>query len=206
MKHIALIAALFGLVLSATAQNFGFSVYSSPGTALNAGTNYTIIPPDSKTGGEPLVTYLNANCLFASGTATLTAYVSTNQTTANYTNSTTTVYVASTNGFSAGSYVVIQHVVAGALPRFRNEAAQISSVAATNIVLATAPTSTVVPGDIVNVEQSWATIPFASSATATSINGPGILSGQRSEPFLLILAGSAAGTNTINAACATYQP
>lgn len=205
MKNILALIALLALVVGANAQNVGFSAVSVTGAALNAGTNYVIIPPDSKNNGEALVTYLNCNALFASGTCTLTSYVSTNQTTANFTNSTTTVYVASTNGFAPGQYVVIQHLQ-NPFPRFRNEAAKIASLGTTNLVLASTPAQTVVPGDPINQQTAWAAIPFASSTTAREFNGPGILSGQRAEPFLIVIEGSAVGTNTINAACATFIP
>jgi len=212
MKFIKtiIIACVAFAAVSVQAQNIkGFSGYATPGTALNTGTNYAIIAPDSSNGGEPLVTYLNLSAPV--GAATLTAYVSTNQTTeaAGQTNSTVTLVVVSTNGFTAGQYVVIQHLqIASA--RFRNECCQISSVNAngTNLVMVTAPVSPVLPGDIVNSETSWASIPVATSSTAREINGPGIMTGQRNEPFLLVIQPTVAatGTNTINCANATYLP
>lgn len=205
-KIIITALALVGVMAASAAPVIGFSRYAVGGTAINAGTNYAIIPPDSANGGEPVITYLNMNALFASGSSTLTAYVSTNQTTATAANATTTNTVASTNGFAAGQWVVIQHLQVDNR-RFRNEAVIISAVQNTNqIVLATAPVTAVAAGDIFDQQTAWSTIPLATSATSREISGSGIVSGQRSEPFLLTLVGSAAGTNTINAADAFFAP
>lgn len=198
MKTIIATVSVFAVSLGAFAQ------FATPGTAINAGTNYAVIPA---TGGTPLLTYLNMNALAASGTVTLTSYVSTNNTIMKGVNSTTTLNVNSTNGFTAGQWVVIEH---GAVsnPRLRNEAAIISSVNAngTNIVLATAPVTACAAGDNVRAQIANATIPLASSATAREINGAGIISGDKNRPLLLTLVGSAASTNTINAASVSYVP
>lgn len=209
-KFIALTLAFMAISVCAKAD-VGFSVFATPGTAINPATNYAIVPTQSRNGGEPLVTYVNTTSVFSTGTASLTSYVSTNQTleAPTLTNSTTTLYVNSTNGFVAGQWVVIQHLWMN-LPRFQNEAAVISAVQNTNqIVLVTAPVNAVLPGDVINQETAWASIPLTSSASPSSINGPGIFSGQRNEPFLFVAAGtgaSSADTNIINTINAVYQP
>ena len=210
-KIILATLAIFALVDCSKAavldQNFGS--FSLQGTAWNAGTNYAIFPTQSRTGGEALVTYLNASCLFASGTCTLTAYGATNQTTCTATNlGTTTNIVASTNGFAPNTWVVIQHVTMNQLPRAQYELGYVSLVTQTNqVILTAAPTYNVASGDIIYQLTALGTIPFASSATATSIPGEvGLISGQRNAPLALVLQGSAAGTNTINAATVIYQP
>jgi hypothetical protein len=197
--------AVMASVVVASAQDVGFSVFSASGTAINAGTNYAVIPAKSKNGGEAAVTYLNVNGLSANA-ITLTSYASTNQTVAVSASSSTTNVVNSTNGFVVGNWVVIQHT---ALPaRFQCEAAIISSMDLTNhIVLVTTPVNAVAAGDIINAEVPWQTIPIASSATAREIsNANGIISGQRTEPLLLTIISAGAGTNTINAATVTFIP
>lgn len=207
MKQFIIAAALVvAFIGSAFAQSFQY--YATSGTAINAGTNYAIITQKSATGYPPRVTYLNASTLFASGTASLQTYYSTNQTLeANgTTNSTTTLTVNSTNGFAVNQWVVIQHLQLN--PFVQNEAAVISGLQNTNqIVLQTAPVNPVLPGDLVNGETALNTIPFTTSATAREFNGGlgGIVTGQSNEPLLLTLIGSAVGTNTINTVNASFQ-
>jgi hypothetical protein len=202
----------------AFADEGGLPIFGTSGTALNAGTNYAIIPTVSPLfqstgmGGYPSITYLNVSGLSASPIA-LTSYVSTNQTTIVLTNNVgleRTNYVSSTNGFTAGQFVVIQHVAMHPLKRFSCEALIISAVQTTNgvpeIVYGTAPIYPVAVGDIVNGETLSGSIPVATSTTVPlNLLGPGILAGQRNEPLLLVAQSTGGvGTNTINAATAQF--
>ena len=99
----------------------------------------------------------------------------------------------------AGNYVVINHTY---LPTaIESEARLISSVGNTNqLVLTTAPTYAVAPGDVIYNETAGAAITIASSTTTpTTFTGPGILSGQPGLPMLLTLTATAISTNTIDA-------
>ena len=208
MKFIKTILTLGLLAVGLTvhAQNIGFSAFCAQGTAINAGTNYAIIPADSKTGGEPSVTYINVNSLSVNPCAVAT-YVSTNQTTAIATNTTTTNTVASTNGFYVGNWVVIQHLQS--IPRFRNEACLVSALQNTNqIVFASAPTTAVAAGDIINAEIPSGSIPLTSSTTAREIsNSGGVFTGQRLEPLLITaVATGGVGTNTLNVVNSGFLP
>lgn len=203
------LATILAAGLTAARADVGYSVFATPGTAYNAATSYAVIPMQTSVGGPngaaPLITYLNYSGLSANA-ITLTAYVSTNRTVALATNSANTLTVNATNGFTAGQVVLIQHAGLGLLPRFQSEYAVVSAVQNTNqIVLATNAVNPVVPGDIVWQETSAGSIPVASSTSAQSLIGPGILAGDRREPFLLVLS-SSNGTNSINTACATYVP
>jgi len=201
-----LVAGLVAVGISVQAQNVGYSVFCAQGTAINAGTNYAIIPADSKNGGEPLVTYVNVNSLSTSPCA-VAAYVSTNQTVATAASSSTTNTVGSTNGFFVGNWVVIQHLQ---LPsRLRNEACLVSAVQNTNqIVFTTTPASAVSAGDIINAEIANGNIPVATSTTAREIsNANGIFSGQRLEPLLVTaICTGGVGTNTLNVVNAGFAP
>lgn len=208
-----LIASLMlGTSFSAMADT-GFVSYATPGTALGPGTNYAIISPRSQNGGEPTLTYLNVSSLTAAATpATLVSYISTNQITAAQTNNGVTNYLAATsagtsgtNGFTPGGWVVIQHL--GLMPRFQLEAAIIAGIDSSNhLLLAASPVNPVLVGDVINQQTSWASIPLVSSATTpTSIVGDGIITGQRNEPFLMVVSSTAASTNVINAVNAVYK-
>ena len=206
---------LVGLTLAASVilvQAQSYTGFATPGTAIGVSTNYAIIPGESAAQLQqqaygspvtllPVVNYLNLSGL-SSAAITLQSYVSTNSTSANYANSTTTIPVVSTNGWAAG-WAVIHHQASDA--RFADEAIYVSSLGATNLVAAIAPVTAVGPGDTIFAQVASASIPVASSTTAVAISGSGILTGQRGKPYLLILS-STAGTNTINAANATFIP
>jgi len=116
------------------------------------------------------------------------------------TNSTTTLIVGSTNGFVAGQVLLLQHLQAP-LERFECEPAIVASVNVngTNVVLVTAPSQAVLPGDMIYQLTVGST--FVIGNATVSFSGAGVFSGQRQTPLLLLEGGS---TNlTINAACAT---
>ena len=198
--------AVISVVTACAAQDIGYSTFSTSGIAINPGTNYAIIPANSRSGREPQVTYLNVNG-FSVNAINVTSYVSTNRTVATAASFGTTNYVASTNGFTVGNWVVITHLQQ--LPRFRNEAALISAVQATNqVVLATASTTAIAAGDRISYQTANGTLPIVQSATTARevSNAGGIISGQREEPLLITVISAGAGTNTINVANSVFAP
>lgn len=213
MKKLFLVGLAILAGITSQAQS-GYSSFASPGTAIGNSTNYVIIPAESAAQfqdsqgrpvpGSPVVTYLNLSGL-STAAITLQSYLSTNSTSFTATNNTTTNTVTSTNGWVTG-WAVIHHISA-IEPRFADEAVYISAVQATNqLVTAIAPVTTVQAGDQIFMETASASIPVTSSTTAASVGGGwGVLSGQRTKPYLLLL-NSTAGTNTINAANATFIP
>lgn len=211
MKKLFLLVGL-ALLTSITSQAQNYSSFATPGTAIGVSTNYAILPAESAQqfnssqgipiAGEPVVNYLNLSGL-SSAAISLQSFISTNATSFTATNNTTTNTVVSTNGWVAG-WAVIHHI--NAFPRFANEAVYVSTLQATNqLVFAIAPVTACQAGDQLFQETAGASIPVASSTTAVAITGPGILTGQRSKPYLLLLS-STAGTNTINAANAQFVP
>lgn len=203
MKNILIAIALF-VSLSLAHADVGFSQFASGGTALNAGTNYVIIPSQSVNGGAPVVSFLSATATTA--TSQIKYYISTNSTTCTLTNTTTTNFVALTNGFLAGDVVVVQHTADKTrLVRWQCERLEITSLQATNqIVFTTAPIYPVIPGDLILKETSVGTIPVGN-ATIT-LTGQGIITGARGKPFLIDLfpSTSSATTATINSVNANY--
>jgi len=207
MKKLIVIGLALVAGITSQAQNNlfgGVSGFATGGTAINAGTNWAVLPGYSGANGStPLVTFLSVRGLSPSP-ITVTGYWITNSTFATATNTTTTNFVNSTNGFVAGGWVVINHTT---LPTMiESEARLISAVQNTNqVVFNTAATYPVVPGDQIFVENAGATISIASSASASTVfNGPGILTGQASSPLLLVMSSTVASTNTIDAVNCTF--
>ena len=210
---------LIGLALCVgviTSKAQGFYSFATPGTAIGTGTNYVIIPGESgaqvnnsqsrATTFEPIVTYYSARCLDNASSGTLASYISTNSSSC-LSNSTTTIYVNSTNGFLAAAWYVIHHTANEA--RFADEAVFVTTLQNTNQLVAnTTPLYTVAAGDNIYQETlSAATILTSQAASSTQV-GPGIFTGQKSKPFLLLLTptGGGAGTNTIDGCNATIAP
>ncbi len=187
-----------------------YTQYSTTGTALggSALTNYAIIGAYSANNGTPVVTYLNA--IAASGSATVQVYSCTNQTTAlAATTNTRTNYVQSTNGFSIGTVVVVRHSANDTYERLLCAAPP----ASTNIAFQSDPVTALASGDIIYQQTTGATIGVVTNIGGTlnsgwivNLNGPGIVSGQRSRPLLLDMV-SGAGTNAvIRAVNARFDP
>lgn len=230
-KNILLAIGLaIASVIQASAQ-FGFSAFSVNGTAVNAGTNYAIIPAEAAaefndsqgrpTPGMPIVTYVSvrASGIGEQNSVTLSALVSTNATvltTNSYpgnTNTITGVFIGATNSvintnyFAPNTWAVIHHQ--NVEPRFANEAQFILQVQLTNqIVFSNQPAMAIAVGDQIYSMVTAGVINVTTNLTPTaSFSAPAVFAGQRRKPFLLILANSAGvGTNTIDTASALFVP
>ena len=153
MKNIIIsIMALMLLTASAFAGQ-GYTQFSTGGNKFltSAATNYVVITDDSKNGGDPVVTYVNATSDLTS--AVLQWYNTTNAVTCSLggtTNPTsTTFYVNSTNGFVAGDLLVIEHLYLTNSPakqRFYEvnslASTALGTIVATNIVYSGGTTGT----------------------------------------------------------------
>lgn len=200
-----LLLAAFTLMLSIPAQaDLGYVNFSTFGTAYNGSiTNWAVISDNSRLPyASPLITFISATSDLS--TSKLQFYTCTNSTreAGGTTNSTTTLYVNSTNGFAAAQYVVIEHV-----PTDTYEFGVISAVQNTNqIVLQFAPAAAVMPGDNVYLETASAYIPVgAATLTLTGTAGiytPSVFNRPKL-PLLITLTGTS--SSSINAISATYQ-
>jgi len=207
MKKLIVIGLALVAGITSQAQNNlfgGVSGFATGGTAINAGTNWAVLPGYSGANGStPLVTFLSVRGNAATP-ITLQSYYVSSSTFATATNTTTTNFVNSTNGFVAGNWLVINHTTLATM--LESEARLISAVQNTNqIVLTTATTYPVLPGDQVFQETAGASVSIASSASASTVlNGPGIVSGQAGLPLLLTVSSTGVGTNTIDAVNCTF--
>lgn len=205
------ITALLSLAFNASAVTRfsaeNWVAYAGGGTAVNLGTNYVIIPTQSKNGGQPVIRGLTCRVLLTGG-ATLQSYFSTNQTVITATNilgQERTNFVVFTNGFTGAQAVVIQHLKQP--PRLQYEYLLVSTTQNTNqIVFASAPVTPIQIGDIINAETTGASIAIVNSGTANTAFTSPIFAGQEGEPFLITLqqAGSASATNTIDSVYAEF--
>lgn len=217
-KIIGLAVFLATIALVVKASLLGFSSYSTGGTTyVTAATNYAIVSSESQTGGEPNITFLNATSDKTG--AVVQFYKSTNSTDCamGFTNTTTTNYVNSTNGFVVGDEVVIAHygpapdvfeygvITALGIPVLTNIVVAPTGTT-TNIILqmtlAVAPTTASLPGDRIYKQTKTGTIPVGVSTL--NLIGPGIYTGYRKQPLLLLITG---GTNaSINAVSSQFYP
>lgn len=206
IKYIIGLLAVFA-VISANAAVEDFVVFSTGGTAVNLGTNYVIIPSQSRSGGAPVIKGLTCRVSITGG-ATLQAFYSTNQTTIVATNVIgleRTNFVGSTNGFTGGQALVVYH--ARNTPRTAYEYLLVSTTQNTNqLVFASAPVTPIQVGDTINGETVGASIAIVSSVTANTAFTTPIFSGQQKEPLLVTLqqVGSASATNTIDSIYAEF--
>jgi len=206
MKKLLVIIGLAIVSITSQAQNNlygGVAGFATSGTALNAGTNYAILPGYSGANGStPLITFLSMRGL-STTPITLQAYNVASTSFVTSTNTSTTNFVNSTNGYVAGNWIVINHTTQPTVQE--SEARLISAVQNTNQVVTTSAfTYPAIPGDVTYQESAGALISVATSATPTTITGNGILSGQAGNPLLLVISSTGAGTNTIDAVNSTF--
>lgn len=197
-----------GLALAAPVvqaqSSLTYRAFATGGVTIGITTNYAIIGRNTPTPLTPVVTFISATAL--SGSATLRLYTSSTNTqvTAGLLNSQTNT-VSSTNGFSAGTVVVVQHTVNDFYERLVCAPPQLTN----QIVFATAPLQAPAVGDKIFLQNLEATLPFYTNNAAANfgvnLSGSGIYSGQPSQP-LLVDTIFGAGTNaTINAISALFQ-
>lgn len=216
MKKVILIAiAVFGLVNAATVQAAppyltdpvnGFGVGS---TNVPGALPWAIVGARSANGGAPAVYHINAGS--DATLASLRFYRVVSQTEAKFaTNATTTISVASTNtpgtssgwGWNAGT-IIIRHM----LDDTYEKRTLTTATGNTNIVTTAAP-STTVPGDIIYLVVTNATMGLtATGAVGTnSVNGGGgpIYVGQKGKPLMVEVNGTSAAV--INSIGGLYLP
>lgn len=219
--------AVIGLLVAAFIVHAGqgWTYYSASGQQYNSSglTNYVVIPVDSKYGGDPYVTYINASC-DKSGSAVQFYYSTNKSTEVDLTNSTVTLTVNNTNNLVAGDILVIEHLfesLTNASQTARQyELAYLATIVTTatktnvgntytnyewSITTAVAPTIAVTPGDNV-YQMTKVGAPLIPIGVATNVAvGPsagGVVSGRKNQPTLGILLG---GTNAaINAVSVTW--
>lgn len=229
-KFTGFIFATALAAVSCLAQGItGYTQYSTGGAKYNntSSTNYAVITTESKTGGEPIVTYLNATSDLSSSVVQF--YISTNKCTSvfapGFTNTTTIYYVNSTNLFVPGDLVVIEHMNAtntynipssyemGFLSTFGAAVATnvVNSGGATGsytnyvytMTNAVAAVSPIQIGDNIYQMTKGGNIPVGAT-TITPSSAGGLYSGRRGSPLLMVLTGTSACT--INAASAQFAP
>jgi hypothetical protein len=210
MKHTKYIIGLLALLATFTASATVIVSYSDDNFFALGSTNkanqlsYAVVSQRSANGGAPAIRALNAGSAMA--TAVVQFYKVTAQATVTHTNSTTTLFVNNTNGFSSGAsdVIIIRH---NADDSYEKRILQSSGQSAsTNLSVTVAPVGTVVPGDQIyrcsttTAEKALAgTIFWGASTNTLSAGGAPIYVGQPGLPLLLEInsSGSDASINVV---------
>lgn len=182
-----LLAVAFGAQAQFTPRpQVGFGV----GTTNAASTLSTaIVSAYSANGGTPRVTYINA--MSDGATNKIKFYKVTAQASANYTNTTTSLPVTSTNGFGVNDIIIIRHL---ATDQYEKRTVT-TFVSSTNLVTTAAPLETVAIGDIIYRATSTGAGVIAWGASTNSITtSAGIYYGQAGLPLLVEIEGSTVAT------------
>ncbi len=193
-----------------------YSQFATTGSSFGGGslTNCAIIGSNSQLiqngggNGTPVITYLN--CQSASPNAVVQFYKCTNQTSATIaTTNTRTNTVVSTNGFSAGTVVVVKHSLTDTYERLLC----VAPPATTNIAFASDPVTALAVGDIIYQQTTTGTIPVVTNnagllnnAYFINIAADGIYSGQKGLPLLLEMVTGAGTNGSIKAVNAKFVP
>jgi len=173
------------------------TVWAGGGTDVGTTLCYAVTSTYSRSGGSPVITFLSATS--DKGASVVQFYTAASPVQCNYTNSTVTIPVTSTNGFNFSSgIIVIRHWLTDTYER----RILTTSTGSTNLTVTSAPTAAVLPGDQIWPMATAGAIPCGN--TTLTLNGTGIYSGQRGKPLLFEVD---CGTNgQINAAWAAYVP
>lgn len=204
-KLILILSAMLAIAFTAAAvlpePSTGFAV----GTTNGASTlSYAIVSARSKNGGAPRVQYLNAGSDKA-GSKVQFYVVGSEATINSFSNSTTTLYVLTTNTPGSPTWqsgtCIIRHIASDTYEK-RTLAANSSS---TNIVVTAAPYQTA-PGDKVYwvTTAGAGTINWGVSTNGIGPSGGGIYVGQVGKPLLLEIDATTAGA--INVVSGEYLP
>lgn len=184
-------------VMALDTPSTGFGV----GTTNGAGTLSTVIvSARSANGGAPAVSFVSATSDLAGSKVQFYRVVG--QTTAKYaTNSTTTLSVSDTNGFSSGDVIIIQHV---AYDTYEKRTLTTMS-GATNLVVTAAPLTAVWPGDVIYEVSTAGAGSIAVGNATINLGGSGpIYVGQRGKPLLAEVNATSSGT--LHVLGGTYLP
>lgn len=176
------------------------SAWGVGGTDVSTTLCYSVVSTFSRIpgGGTPMMTYVNATSDKAG--SVIQFYTAGSPVQCNFTNSTVTIPVTSTNGFNFSSgVIVIRHYLTDTYER----RVLTTSTGSTNLVVTSAPGTTTIPGDQIWPMTTAGSIPVGS-ATKELNGGSGIYAGQRAKPFLFEIDGTSACQ--INAAGGTYLP
>ena len=195
-----LVVGLAGLTLQLQAATFGLPTpinsFSAGSTNGHGTLSHAIITARSGNGGAPAIKYINAGSDKVGATVRFSKVTS--QMAATHTNSTTTLFVNSTNtgvNWLAGT-VVIRHLVNDVYEKrvLANNSAQ------TNIILTVAPLQEVVPGDIIYYcVTNTPTIIWGPAASTNSLNAAGapIYVGQAGYPLIVEIDATTAGVMSL---------
>ncbi len=162
----------------------------------NSGTlAWAIVSPrGTQAGTAPKVTYLN--CTSDKSTSKVQFYKVDAEAAVTYTNSTTTLYVNTTNGtpginWQSGT-IIIRHLADDSYEK-RTLTANTGS---TNIIVTVAPLGTVLPGDHVYhaTTTGAGTIPVGSATLTLGPSMGGVYIGQKDKPLLVEIDATTTGT------------
>lgn len=195
-KNLFLIAGMALLATSVFAADLTY--WSGGGTDVGNTLCYTVV---SRSGVKPtpVLTYLNATSDKAASVVQF--YNAGVPVAASLTNSTTSIFVSITNANTAfttnGGIIIINHVATDTYER----RILTGGGTGTNLVVTVAPTSAVLPKDLIYQATTAGSIPVG--AANLSLVGPGIYSGTPGRPLLLEVDGTSACQ--LNAAAADYK-
>jgi hypothetical protein len=179
---------------SQAADQRQLTAYATGGTDVGTTLCYAVISANGRAQVAPVITFLNVTSDKA--TSVVQFYTLGSPTGASQTNATVSVPVGSTNTFVSGDVIVIQHLADDTYER----RVLTTFTSSTNLTLTVAPTSAVVPGDLIYRATTAGFIPCG--AATLSLTGSGIYSGQPGKPLLLEVDCTSAGQ--VNAVCAVY--
>lgn len=198
-----LVAVLaIGFAVPAMALDDPVNAWSVGSTNKDTTLSYAIVSARSANNGTPVLQYLNSGSDVATGTVRFGKVI--NEITATHTNSTTTIFVNTTNppgtavNFKAGT-IIIRHMIDDSYEK-RTLA---NNTGSTNIVVTAASLGEVRPGDkIYYVTTNAATILQGAATNSLNASGGALFVGQKGKPLLIEVNATTAGT--INVASGVY--
>jgi hypothetical protein len=188
-----LMAAFAVLSLLAVALTPAFAAVTQPptligfstGNASNATIASVIISTHSVNAGAPTIKHINAHSDLATSAVSIwtTAVPPAD---ANYTNTTVSIPVTSTNGFAASDIIVIQHAASDTYER----RILTTFTSATNLTVTVAPTTAVAVGDVIWDMGASAAAVIPVGAATLSLTGENLFTGPAARPVLLDVNGT----------------
>jgi hypothetical protein len=156
--------------------------FTAGASAIGSTISSVIISANGKDQGAPVINTINAASDLAG--SVISNYVGNVSVVANYTNTTVSLPVNLTNGFAVGNAIIIRHVTDDTYER----RIVTTFTSATNLTVTVAPTTAVIPGDLIYRADALSTI--AWGASTNTVTGTCLVAGKKGKPILMDLAGT----------------
>lgn len=197
-KYILPLLASAALCLGQSSRDYTAftAVSTNGGTALS----WAIISAEGFNDGVPAVTFVSATSDKAA--SKIQAYKVNQTGIEKFTNSTTRLDIAATNGFAPSGTIIIRHVLNDTYEKRTIAAGASWSTGATNIVLTAAPLQAVIPGDLIYQVTTTGAASIPCGAATVNLSGNNIITGEGGRPLLVEIDGTSAAT--LNAVSCVY--